>query len=362
MTEQEVPWELLAAYLSGDITAEKNDAVQRWINESDHNRHVFLELQQLWESTGVKLSVDGVDDNALLEEFKVRINTRRTPLEKTIALFRSQTVYLKVAATVTLLLATYLVIRWTWRDDINITTGNQVALVYLPDSTRVWLNVSSKLTYSRKFQARSVALEGEAFFSVRKDASRFDVITLKSKTTVMGTSFNVKANSDTTVTVTVAEGRVKVANRNASQEQSVTLKANEKGIVSHGGRPVKYDNQDATFASWREHHNPVFDHEKSNASVLMTHTFTWRKNQINQSVIDGEIKSHASLAAYENIVLEVQYKRRDGTDVTTEVIVHDKVLPGKSLTYRKRLFDILTKDQQITVKIKSANATTLGVY
>lgn len=362
MTEQEVPWELLATYLSGNTTAQENDAVQHWISESEDNRLVFRELQQLWGSTGVKLSIGDIDDKALFEEFKIRINTRRTPLSKVIALVQAQSVYLRVAATVTLLLASYFVIRWATRDDITITTGSLVALVHLPDSSRVWLNVNSKLTYSKSFATRSVELDGEAFLTVHKGTTRFDVITHESKTTVMGTSFNVKAKSDTAVTVTVAEGKVKVANRDRSQEESVVLNAKEKAVVNRGRKPVKSANHDAAFASWRERNNPVFDREKNNAKDLMQHHFTWRKNKINQSVVDGVITNHASLAAYQNIVLEIHYKKLDGTDAVTEVTVFEKVMPGKTLTYRKRLLDILTNDQRINVKIKSANATTLGVY
>ncbi|TDW96745.1 FecR family protein [Dinghuibacter silviterrae] len=82
--------------------------------------------------------------------------------------------------------------------------------LYLPDSTHVWLNAGSRLSYSTG-PIREVHLEGEAFFEVRKDPQKpFVVRTGDLSTQVLGTAFDVEAYTAKTVTITVAEGVVRV--------------------------------------------------------------------------------------------------------------------------------------------------------
>lgn len=84
----------------------------------------------------------------------------------------------------------------------------------LPDGTGVWLNAGSSVTYPTAFtgNARPVAVTGEAYFEVTKDAARpFQVTAADMNITVLGTSFNVNAYTDNaTRSTTLLEGAVKV--------------------------------------------------------------------------------------------------------------------------------------------------------
>lgn len=65
----------------------------------------------------------------------------------------------------------------------------------LPDSTLVWLNAGSKISYSQGFgvKDRHLQLNGEGYFEVRKDVKLpFDVKTRKLNVTVLGTKFNFR--------------------------------------------------------------------------------------------------------------------------------------------------------------------------
>ncbi|MBT31625.1 MAG: hypothetical protein CMO01_18370 [Thalassobius sp.] len=85
----------------------------------------------------------------------------------------------------------------------------------LPDGTSIKLNAESKLVFPSDFGQvkREVYLEGEAFFDVEPDAEKpFSVISGDITTTVLGTSFNVRAfTSDNKVQVAVTEGKVQVS-------------------------------------------------------------------------------------------------------------------------------------------------------
>jgi len=82
--------------------------------------------------------------------------------------------------------------------------------IVLPDSSIVWLNADSKLQYNDDPQHREVTLSGEAFFDVKKAARPFVVKAGGSTTTVLGTSFNIKAYNGEPTAITVASGKIRV--------------------------------------------------------------------------------------------------------------------------------------------------------
>lgn len=93
------------------------------------------------------------------------------------------------------------------------TFPDDVRLLRLPDGTRVWVNQNTHIEYPKEFEGdvRKVTLKGEAFFEVAKDPSKPFIITSGTiTTTVLGTSFNVKAYAGKAAEVRVRSGKVKV--------------------------------------------------------------------------------------------------------------------------------------------------------
>lgn len=103
----------------------------------------------------------------------------------------------------------------------------------LSDSTRVWLNSSSKLEYPEQFEgsSREVYLTGEAFFDVKNAAKMpFIIHTGDVRTTVLGTEFNIKAYPDMDeVVVAVKQGKVSISRKN---EVLATLVKNQELTVN----------------------------------------------------------------------------------------------------------------------------------
>jgi ferric-dicitrate binding protein FerR (iron transport regulator) len=78
----------------------------------------------------------------------------------------------------------------------TISTGyQQVQKVLLPDSSVVWLNSATRVSFPTDFATnREIRLSGEAFFDVAHDeAHPFVVRAGASSTKVLGTSFNISA-------------------------------------------------------------------------------------------------------------------------------------------------------------------------
>ena len=78
--------------------------------------------------------------------------------------------------------------------EISTAYGEQKRVV-LPDSSEIWLNAGSTVTFPEVFanDKRLVTLDGEAYFTVKKDTTKpFVVETSQLSVKVLGTKFNVK--------------------------------------------------------------------------------------------------------------------------------------------------------------------------
>jgi ferric-dicitrate binding protein FerR (iron transport regulator) len=109
-----------------------------------------------------------------------------------------------------------------WITRTNAT--NQILRLALADGSTVALQPSSSLRYPPQFMGaqREVHLQGEAFFEVaRNPAKPFLVVTEKLVTTVLGTSFTVRAYpNQPQALVMVRTGRVRVSPRANSAERT----------------------------------------------------------------------------------------------------------------------------------------------
>lgn len=108
----------------------------------------------------------------------------------------------------------------------------------LPDGSKVWLNASSKLSYSKGFgdDNRNVWLEGEGFFEVFKNKTLpFIIHTSRMNIRVTGTVFNVRAYPlEATSETALIEGAVEVA-LSGEKEWKYHLRPHQKLVVDDHG-------------------------------------------------------------------------------------------------------------------------------
>lgn len=124
--------------------------------------------------------------------------------------------------------------------EVSSSPGSKTKLV-LPDSTIVWLNAGSKLTYSENFglQNRNTTLTGEAYFDVKKGTIPFIIHTNGLKIKVLGTAFNVKSYPDEMTTETsLLRGKLEVS-IDQRPEQKFVLNPNEKLVISNKPEAIK---------------------------------------------------------------------------------------------------------------------------
>lgn len=230
--------ELMAAYLSGNLKAGERKELMQWVEDSPEGRSFFDKAISLWSITE---QMAYPDFSAGKAQSWNKINQR---LETSIAkpgvhrgIRRLNILRWSAAAAIALLA----IAGWWWTNQQTDTfvaatlTGERQEL-NLPDGTTVWLNENSHLTYEDHGDERYIAFEGEAFFDVATDSIRpFRVYSGQAVTTVLGTSFNLRAYpQEENVEVSVKEGRVALARQEEMTKADDLPIAKERVELSRG--------------------------------------------------------------------------------------------------------------------------------
>lgn len=135
---------------------------------------------------------------------------------------------------------------------LEIPRGGEYLLV-LSDSTVIYLNSESTLSFPVKFQGgeRKVYLTGEAYFDVKKDTERpFVVVAGGLEDLVTGTTFGVRAYEDEAdIQTTLASGKVTVR----AEGKSVKLVPNEQALFDKSTMKLVVRNVDVDlYLAWAD--------------------------------------------------------------------------------------------------------------
>jgi transmembrane sensor len=347
MNVEQPYWDKIAAYLSGHMSNEQSQDFEKWLQASPENEALFKDARAVWKNSGVKRHISDHETQSEWQTLEKKIDT-------TALTFWEKNGWLKIAAAIAILaLALYPFIN-SGPDDITITSGDQVATIYLPDSSKVWLNTNSSLTYSDGYGIgeRTVRLQGEGYFDVRHASDqKFFVTTKLSSVEVTGTAFNVKEDSSGVV-LTVEKGSVIFTPTDSQKGEEVSM--NERARIHEKGYEGKTEVSGNVDGAWRKQRNPIYEEEKLQGSKFLSVKFSWRKNAINQSVIDGVITNKASLATYRNVILAVTYNDTKGIAKKVQLKIEDRVPAEQQVKFTKRLLDIFKETQDIKIEVVSA--------
>jgi len=146
-------------------------------------------------------------------------------------------------------------------------------IMTLSDGTKVWLNSETEMRYPVAFGAgkREVFITGEAYFEVVKDAERpFVVVTPRTKTTVLGTSFNIMAyGGERHTEITLVSGAVAVTagKQNCRIVPGHQLSVDNESLEWHD-RVVNV----SFYTSWK---NGLFDFDDMSLEELAAKLSRW---------------------------------------------------------------------------------------
>lgn len=236
--------EQIIAFLEGNLSSEKQQQLEDWLNASWENRLWFDELKKVHETTGKLDFHFQADEAKALVRVQDRIRKRR------------------VLRLVQYGAAAVLLLFFSLEIGIGISSGSQWIeldalsrqVVYLPDSTKVIMDGHAHLKYPKVFNRskRTVFLRGQAYFQVTHDASHpFVVKTPNARIQVLGTQFLVDASRSESEKVTVDEGLVAFSPLKTNSEEAVLLKARECGEWQAENQKIrKYVNEQENSTAW----------------------------------------------------------------------------------------------------------------
>ena len=237
--------DIIGKYLANEITDNEVLIFNEWVNRCDENLEEFKLHKKTWEETRIRYDTLGSDlvfrdvlnkiDNHSETEFATIPKKTHRKLKVNISLLS------KIAASL-LIIITCAYFIYTSNQDLAVddTTismvekqnpAGQKSKIFLPDGSEVWLNAESRISYPEMFSdsVREVLLDGEAFFSVVKNAKKpFIVKTGDVSTTVLGTAFNIHAyDNEPSTYIALQSGKVKVDIDNEHGIQEMYLKPGE---------------------------------------------------------------------------------------------------------------------------------------
>lgn len=225
-------WNLIIGALKGSLDAASQQEFDRWSADPENHRF-FVRISGIWDDIQRRAAAYEPDRERLWQQLRQRIDTngaapRPTPRKRRwIPLLRTAGL---IAASVVL---TLLAIR-EWgvmphpespRQELHAFGGKSRAT--LADGSTVWLQNGSSLLFDTRFDGkeRRVALRGEGFFDVAKDADRPFIVDVEGlRIRVHGTKFNVRTLNEEeneepeAVTVSLVEGSVALDTGNGMQQ------------------------------------------------------------------------------------------------------------------------------------------------
>lgn len=213
--------DLLPLYYERKLDKEQIRIVEEWIEASDENRRIALQMEKLYMASDTLFALGQIDTEKALQQVHDKMRLHKG--------FSLWTWTQRVAA---ILFVPLLIISFLERSSgkqsspvqmIRLATNpGMIASATLPDGTKVTLNSNSSLVYPSRFDSnsRDVKLEGEAFFKVTKDATHPFVVKTPQKAAVRvyGTQFDVEAYAaDKNVTATLVDGSISMSYENGNR-------------------------------------------------------------------------------------------------------------------------------------------------
>lgn len=246
--------DILIRFFNNDCTDDELIAIKNWLEEDEANAERLFELEQM------VMAVESMHtDDRLRKNISDKISMRQARVKTPLGRRTSRTAIRWAAAVAVLFAVAFIAAMFMRRQPevkiIHIAATSSSRSVVLPDSTVVYLNRNSTLSYPERYVSglRQVSLRGEGYFEVTKDSKHpFIVNGQYLSVEVLGTRFNFISRDSGDNSVSLVDGSVEVSA--ASLNESVILVPGQKANydIATGDLTV-CDTKPAIDAAWHNH-------------------------------------------------------------------------------------------------------------
>lgn len=256
--DNNVTYELVARYFTGNCNAEEKQLVENWRDANPDNLEAYAQYRAIWENARQPKNAFSPNVESALGKVNKQLTSVSERKPRKVVSFARYT--LRIAAALTIGIGLWLSYTLLWKNQeatlLVAESGNAKKEVVLSDGTHIWLNKSSMLRYPETFKGkeRKVYIEGEAYFDVAKNPSMpFVIETSQSVVTVLGTEFNLRARkNEALIVVTVTEGKVSFAGKQTKTSNPVYLMAGDKGLLNNFINELHVEKaQDPNNLAWK---------------------------------------------------------------------------------------------------------------
>jgi len=304
-------WDYMIKRLTGNETDQSKEFLDSWLAEDKDHHIKFEETKAIWELSSLLKPVEKDISFTAVKERITSALTNNTANEYVRPAKPLRWYAYRIAASLSgvFLAVTFFgqynkqkvteQVQWI----SEIAAAGKTNHFLLPDSSEIWLNSGSKLSYPNKFndnKVRMVKLTGEAYFKVKHDQTHpFIVHSGKLTTTVYGTSFSIRAyQNEPATSVAVNSGKVGVSGAGIQKDGGpILLLPNDKLI---------YNMLSKTFAKVRIHKEDV--DAWTNGDLIFDETplpevFATLSRSFNVKIL-------ADTASYESCTLSARFKNK----------------------------------------------------
>lgn len=250
---------ILQRYREGTCTSEELDVLKMYFeqNKLDDLHRILLED---WDEIDEHGSIPQENSARMWDRLNQAISEEVEPKMIPLNGYKWRRIAAVGLILVVALSAFWLINQWNatqWMVELN-PDKDENRRIELQDGSVVWLAPGSSLGFQKGFsrKARVVELSGEAFFQVKKDKSRpFSVRTAGILTTALGTSFRVKAKSNSPeIRVALTTGQVVIrSEKNTLQQPRYFLTPGEQFVLRKGSNAPSIEAIDNQLVlDWRD--------------------------------------------------------------------------------------------------------------
>lgn len=269
--EQDIPFDLIAKFLSGECSNEEISALNDWKNKRKEHIEIFNQMKKNWTEVPTPPYTPDVEN--ALDKVSSKLPKQKKPVA-----FYNQSRF-KIAAVLIIGLGLFGIYRTFWYSpemkEISTLANSAPRNVFLPDGSKVILSKNSTLKFPERFNSKERRIEftGEAYFEITPNKKKpFYIESDFAETKVVGTAFNLKIlKNDSVAKVTVTEGIVSFNLKEHSKEQDILVQAGEVGKIDSKNKIItKEKNNDKNFMAWRDGKISFEDEKLGNALEVLS--------------------------------------------------------------------------------------------
>lgn len=285
-----------------------------WLNSEKGQNEIEGELEEKWSSFEQDERIP-IDSNKMLSNIKNEIS-RPKAFQLSIVVRR----FLPYAAILVVALVSAFFLNSYYKNSTNniyhntyttfVTENGQRSKLVLPDSSVVWLNSGTSLSYLyNKKKKRSIVLNGQAFFEVKRDEKNpFLVESNGMKVKVLGTRFGVEAYAESDETVVVLESGSVELNYGLNDKNTKTLVPGDVAVFSEKTNTLQVRNTDVQkYISWKNN-KLIFRNEPMREVIKdLERWFNVEVDVLDEEVFNSIFTGTITNQNYEQIFKLIEY-------------------------------------------------------